>query len=775
MPLRSRSVAGFANCQLLHHYRSKPISRTSSIHGALIRFNHSSTDPPPERPPWSRRVRRPEQRGKDPKKPPESQNFEIKSNFLGEPGKILVVPDRRRRKPDHRKAKPGKKKPSNDAENENDVPFMLSELGKQEYSVEDEEVTQRVEGFRSLYSPGAELSNEEWEKLSLKLWSSFTANQLAAYVSEHLPSEPLHWKLEGALEWMPGTSEFVENESAYRTSIAQRLMKPKGFRGKKFLAEQILRDCWRLGISAEVGQQDIRLPTEYISLFINSDNFSFDEIGSLNGANIKIMRAIGLVRITGTRAGCTAASDIINDATNRIREEDFEPRSRADTKFEDVFTPKFLEWVSKSYGVSFSLNSRNYPNKVFYLAENKGGADSARRTLNLATYKAPSDVPFCTYLSSFMPASIYTLDPESKISYFGREKAWFRWAMSATQSTEGEILATPFFDAHQSRLSDVLLNLLRKKSPAATIKGDAAGPHETVTAAVGKCLFMRKPSLKEDIATATELGEMSLPRVFITDVRRTTSFLGSLKLSHTEEGSQPHRIRLLPTAVNADVFPALDLEITAKQMEDSSEPGSKITLRSAKAILSENSVDFLLPENDLDLRFSRTIHYDLLNGSDNVPRSDQGIESLEETMNKSLRGIISATSENMPQVPLPGFCHISLPRKLLKQNPTASQSLDGSDDSSDFVSAEYMFHPVNDARGTQVHRYDFRGHPLNFSFYESGPFFADKTTDISIAMDLPERGGQDSQAEDLVKSDFSSFYNDACQLAFELDRAYRLS
>lgn len=696
----------------------------------------------------------------------------IKSNFLGEPGEILVVQEREPRW----KSREPKEEPKKEPETKTELPFILGELGKQERFVQDEDISERIESFRVPYKPNADLTKTDWDQLRFMLESSFTSGQLSGYLAEHQPKEHIHQKWGDASSWRPGTSMFLDSESDPQTGISHRIATSQILRGKKRLSTRILRDCWHLGITGEIGQQDIRLPSHWISLFFNSDNFSFEEIASLHDAKIDVTHALGLVRITGTKGICASICEVIDDATKRIRHEEFEPSPGADVKFKGVFTSEFLDWVAQSYGVSFTLNSSNYPIKTFYLVENKRGADNARRTLNMATYKAPS-IPFCTYLAATEPASIYAVDPESKTPYFDRKRHWFRWAMSPTQTTEGQVLETPFFNAHQSRLSNVLLDLLRHSKFNAH-HGRAVDTYESITAAVGRCLFMRKPSFNEESMTATRLGELSVPRTFITDIPKSTPFLSRLDMRLPDEGKRHHRMRLFPSALYADTFPPLEMEFEVKEMDSSSGACNHITLRSATAILSENSVDFLLPENELDLRFTRTIHHNLLNGVNNSP-SLHGVESLEDQMKKSLRGTISMDSETAPLVPLPEFCRISLPKSVLKHAKELGKS-------TEYTTAEYMFKPVNDARGTQVHRYDFHGQQLNYNYYESGPFLASRTTDLSLDMDLSKAHDDQSEApvEDTsqqqppqspLQRTFSAFYNDACHLAFELDRAWRVS
>lgn len=772
MSFRSpRSAAGLVNCQALT-YRGKPLFLSSRTPDAFLRLNHSSSDANDRS--WRRFSRRQKSRKNTPKKKEEAKNVGIQSNFLGEPGGILVVQERERRR---WMSATAESQPSEEPEAKREVPFILGELDKQESSVQDDAVSERVESFRSHYKPDISLSKTEWDQLRFTLETSFTAGQLSGYISGRLPETRVPQKWGDAGKWQPGTSMFLDDLSDFDSGVTHRVAALQSLRGKKLLAERILRDCWHLGIAGEVGQQDIRLPSHWMSLLFNSDNFSFEEIASLHDANIDVTHSLGLVRITGTREICASISEVIGDATKRIRHEDFEPSPEADVKFSGTFSSGFLDWTAKTYGVSFTLNCRNYPAKIYYLVENKRGANSARRTLNMATYKAPPAIPFCTYLSATEPACIYAVDPESKTPYFDRKKYWFRWAMSSTQSTEGTILDTPFFNARQARLSDVLLDLLRHDTVNAH-NGGALDTYETITAAVGRCLFMRKPSFKDEIITAARLGDLSLPRTFITDIPRATPFLSELRQRLPDEGKKYHRIRLFPTALNADIFPPLEVELEVKAIGSSSGSGNSISLRSATAILSDNSVDFLLPENELDVRFTRAIHHNLLNGSNNSPRI-HGVESLEETMKKALRGTIAIDDLTTSQMPLPEFCRISLPKSVLKHGKEPGNS-------TEYATAEYMFQSVNDIRGTQVHRYDFHGQQLNYLYYESGPFSADRTTDLYLDMDMPESYDRPSKTpaelpykqyspQDTLQREFSAFYNNACHLAFELDRAWRAS
>ena len=782
MPLRPyRVAAGLANCPICPTLRGA--SRFSAIRSLdRVRFNSSSSGTSND----SREPNKQHRKNVGPKKRRRFRDANLGNPFLGEPGKILLVPYRDRRKP---KGIPNQginiADISNDGAEDGDgtqgVSPILGEYENHEGTVETGTVFDRIESFR-IYPPNSYLEHDEWKDLRIKIRNSFTVTQLSAYLAMAASNGRQN---QDATGWKPGTSEYLEADSAHG-SVTKRIPESRALKGKAGYAERIFREIWHLGLVDEIGQQDIRVPSHRISLLLNSENFSFEELASLHDARIDIASSHDLIRVTGMRRTCEAIVEIVNDATQRIREEEFENDPRADANFQNAFPAELLDWASKSHEVSFELNSRHYPSKILYLVENRKNAQSARQTLNLATYQPRSVIPFCTYLSADEPASVFDVEAKSKVSYFDRQREWFRWAMSSTQSTEWTNSDRHHFDTHsqQARLSDVLLDLIRGGASPASSKGDGAGFNETITAAVGKCLFMRKPSMNQRPVKASQLGNMSLPRTFITDIPHTTSLLRDLSLYAPENDAQHHRIRLSPTAVNADAFPELELELAVTEPKDSPESGDtspSLALRSAKAIMTRNEADFLVPEAEMDLRFIRTIHYDLLNGSHETPAEEQPARNLEETMSESLQGILTKDYLSLSAIPMPSFCRISLPRHIVK----GGAAMD-SDNLAGHVTGEYMFQPMSDARGSQIHSYNFRNRQLNYMDYESGPFLPDRTTELFLDFDLTGRSLDSEQvpgsgseqisptsAQKAMQLEFRQFYKTACQLVFEVDGLWR--
>lgn len=654
---------------------------------------------------------------------------------------------------DRRSSKRGrsKEKASGEEDDRLALDSMLDALSEEASSLSPETVRQRLEEYRSPYKANSKLATGDWEALRTNIASSFTQNQLSNYLAETRTSSQ---GTDGnGVSWRPGTSSFVH------TSPGGHGPSPD-LRGKPLLAERILRDCWQLSITDEVGQLDIRLPSSFIALLLNAEHFSFDEVASLHRSSIDITRALGLVRITGKQNDCESIHEVILDATARIREADagIDPQVTADRG--QVFGPAFLEWLSKKYGVAFVQNAAKVPEKILYLAETEGRAEDARRTLNLAIHETrPKAIPFSTYLPAAELANVYNYNPESNVSWLDRQKSWFRWAMSSVQAAGSESHLTPFFDSHQTRLSDALLKLLRGASAKQSDQG-GVDVHESVTAAVGRCLFMRKPSLKDAAMSGPQLGKLSLPRTFMTEIPRFTKFLDSVDPIPSADGSRTHNLRLIPSSPFAHVAPELDVEIVSKPadiFEDSATSIDSIDVRKVDTILGSNSVDYLLPENGLDLRFTRTTYRRLWDGTTAVTPECQ---SLLEGIKQSLQDVFASTKTSRDPVPLPPFCHLTLPVEYLQSPAQAGTAI------------EYLLPPLNDVRGASTQQYDLDGRQLNCRFYETGPFLAARTAEVILGMDIQEAATHSARDESRgdLEHGFHGFYIAACELAFKIHK-----
>ncbi|KKK26227.1 hypothetical protein ARAM_005239 [Aspergillus rambellii] len=758
-----KGAGGLLNSQLLIACRRNAIHVTSRRHDVFSRSQNTASDSSDgshlSRVPYRHKSSR---RNRNPKRP-QSRKVELDVTSLGQPGEVVVVRERK-----HRRHVPIISTLPGQTADKSALPFMLKDI-EEDLSIADSSViAERIESFRLSYQSRDKLSLSDWEDIRSRLQSSFTIRQLAEYIAENRQDGAASMESAGsekgnASEWRPGTSVFLETGPAAREGVAERVAISQDLKGKDLLAERILRDCWQLGVINEIGQLDIRLPSHCLSLLLRSDHFSFEELASLHEVKVDVTHSLGLVRVTGKQRSCESIREIVHDTTNRIRQEELEllpPNNTTAKTIGRIFTSDFITWVSETYGVAFERNPLHVPSRIFYLLENKFDAENARRTLNLAVRNAsPIHIPFSTYMSASEPSAVHGVDAENFTSWPDRQGSWFRWGISPTQATKMVNLNRSFFDKHQTRLSDELLKLLRARPPTANPTLETASEvHESVTAAVGRCLFSRKPFFEEKQASASELGKMCLPRVFTTDIPRAAHFLRMLTPRFSEEGMRSHLIRLVPSGLHASLFPQLELEVSTKAGKSDSPSDDDCVIRGAKAVLDESHVDYLLPEATLDIRFTRKLTHDLL-----ARPGENCLEGLQSDLQDCFNRSITSDSE----VPLPTFASITLPNSLLGHT---SQNLDSNGSST----GEYMFLPVKDIQGTQTHQYEFRDQNLFYSFYESGPYNPQTTTELFLRKDLVDSstefraGSENGLSPQPLQQDFNSFYNTACALAFEL-------
>lgn len=673
---------------------------------------------------------------------------------LGKPGQIVVVAGRRRQMSNRRNRKP-------QTQSRDTISAMLGDLEIESSTLSDTSVQDSINETRGTYRIKETLPESDFKAMLCKLASSFTHKQLSDYILKH------YRELGdiGEKKWTWGPQAKAKGSGNEETKV---------LKGKARLAEAILRNCWQLVIDGELGQLNFYLPTRLVLLLIHAEHFSFHELANLHGCGIDVTQSSGLVSLTGKRNDCESVHEIIIDATIRAREEDVGISTHINGDGNQIFTSGFLEWIDTTYGVHVEKRANKAPKKILYLAENKVGAENARRTLNLALFNTtcPS-TPFSTYLPASELASTYSYRPEAHASWFERQKSWFRWAMSSSQNEEAESLDAPFFDKHQTRLSDELLKLLRNsKSP----QNNSSNPgQETLSATIGRCLFIQKPSLSNTSISPAQLGKLSLPRIFTNDGILVAQLMSALWPDFPEKKSDSYRLQLIPTS-NAQFLPALEIEVAIESQAD-----GEMDILGVKAIKHTNSVDYLLPENGLDLRFTRTISQDLLHQPSLNPRLERSsspklphspdTQAMLQSIKQSLRDSFAAIESSSSPVPPPTFCNVALPQTIIQQFALKSQLKESKANTSESnVTAEYMFHPLSDIRGALVQKYDFNGRPLHYQYYESGPFLAARTNEVSLFMPIspvaPATGKIDSQK--LLDHEFHDFYNAACDMAFKI-------
>ncbi|KAL1971109.1 hypothetical protein VTN77DRAFT_60 [Rasamsonia byssochlamydoides] len=718
---------------------------------------------------------------------PNHQKMTLDVDCLGKPGEIVVVPLRKRRRQAAQQVQVEQKQSSIEG-----VPFILGEVETELNAPAETDFSVHIEALRSMYRPGDKLHQEDWMELRRKIEQSFTSDQLEDYISRFQRSSSMSQQGDqqsqagGRGTWKPGTSFYLDMNPENQEEMARRVARDQDLSGKEFLSERILRDCWQLGVVGEVGQLDIQLPSHAISLLLRSNRYSFEELAHSHQAKIDVTHSLNLVRITGSQSACESIRDIIEDFLSHIREDplDLSLLNSLRDGNGDPASSEFLEWVEKSYGVACKREGRRSQGTIYYSADNKAMADRARRDLDLAnkTRAAAAPIPFCTYVPASQQANVYAVNTEGATSWFDRKKQWFRWFMPSAQSETSDGMSAPLFDQHDSCLSSDILGLLRGMSNANTdpIQDDV---EESLTALVGKCLFLHQPAMNETTISASRLGELSLPRIFTGNIPKISPFLRLLTPFPGSDHKQIHRIRLTPSSTNIHPMPPLELELGVMAADGWAPSPSDLVVRKVKAIVKENSLDFLLPENGLDIRFTRTVYRDLLGTSRRIPESDVSTPDDDVSIAAEIMKCLEQVVVNYRvygDSALPAFCHLQLPRRVVETSLSSDgEHADSSHGEEGSIRAEYLFPPVKSFKGTRIFLYDFLGERLSYGYPEGGPLFPQQTTHLSLDMDVI-KGSRPSAVdanntsslseEEMLQKEFHSFYRTACKMAFELGK-----
>ncbi|EEP77186.1 predicted protein [Uncinocarpus reesii 1704] len=204
--------------------------------------------------------------------------------------------------------------------------------------------------------------------------------------------------------------------------------------------------------------------------------------------------------------------------------------------------------------------------------------------------------------------------------------------------------------------------------------------------------------------------------------------------------------------------------------------------RKATAILQERNVDFLLPETALDVRFTRTLYYDLLEGREFSSFTDEN-SPLQSSLAKCVANIQYSQPISGHQPPMPSFCNLAIPKKLIKtpryKRDNAPQYAEGETGTTE---GEYIYPPLRSFTAASIARFNYKDLELNFSNPRMGPVFAEQNVNVSLAIgryddelrplaihrDVHKPASAGKAGDNSMKALFQPLYSRACQLAFEL-------
>ena len=667
---------------------------------------------------------------------------------------------------------------------EKHLPFLLEtqELGSDDD--DGQSLHDRIEKFRSPYQRGDLLKPNEWRNLLSRIAASFTRQQLLQYTSVHgRPDASLIREVTNDSSANIDTDVDVKNSNApevvsvdgVEPLVAREVVEEtQSLLRKEAMAEAVLRDCWQLGITSDLGRVDICLQRPWIFLLMNSKSSNLKEFASTCGARVEAWLDLKLVRVTGTKHACQAVSKTIEEAGTRIKAEfvQLTPLGRTDPFQMECLRRNlhrpFLRWINFTYGV-FAMNKGNshISKMIYYFAEDHKYAEDARRTLNLvASESLHGIIPYSTHV---YPDNVDRARLGRNASWLDRRKTWHRGVTLAKRedvSCDGIDTVTH---------SNNILASLKMWARDEGIKQFGPNVRQILTAKVGRSLCsIRKPS-DDKTVEASGLDPLEKKRIFNSDIPQVTKFLRSVNPLNSNAYEQTYLAELTPSALYSRHLPQLVLEVSVR--EEMGFP-RQVRLSSVRSVFREHKADYLLPECGLDVRFSRVVYRDLLS---ELPKpSSRGSQGMEPFFD-ALRGCIETlfASEGDATTSLPAFWHIPVPKVLQPyRGPNLYMASEKWKDSNGTIMGQYIVPPFeNILLDSRITHYDFYGKRLTYRNYRAGPFFPQQTVDLFLSVAVPDG---DTESREMTsrehechnfEKEFHSFFKTACQLAYEVDAA----
>ncbi|EZF33689.1 hypothetical protein H109_05536 [Trichophyton interdigitale MR816] len=768
---RGAHAVGFARCRNFSNLRKPPPS--SPIPRPPDSADH--THEPSHDDPTPASTENPAKFDGSPHRIQQLENVKV----LGKPAHVVIVDNKPRRPRDVVQAANGKSSWKSPTE-------LLKDLQNERVEFELEEVEKNLDHLRALYNPGDTLLPKDWKHLHNKLSDGFTFEQLRKYYQ----NTERNTDSKKSSEWRAGNSSYLDQPPAPQGRITSRIPAFKEMGPKKKLVERILRESWELSIDGEEGQLDIHLDTRPMSVLLLPTMPLLNMFAESHKVNIDVSRHLGLIRITGSKEACMGTSQQLKEWASDVRSIDTglsvaQLKATADLNY---WENTLLPWLQSEYNVSFDIGREHGAVNIHYFHDNKFNAHRARRTLYLAASSLHQKGGLFTNLTNSENAHIYPVFYSDSMDLPNRQKEWFRWIKSG--DSDGRVPGRPpasIYGKGSVKPFHKLLELLFDGDVLSNQRLlDQHRTREVITASVGQCLFEGGPTHDSGQASFSNIENLQTPRIFINEVPNTLAFLDSLEAAPNDDNKNTFRIRLLPSRKEQPFLPELELELEAASLEDCEETSTIPTIRNISAIVSSRNVDMLLPESPVDIRFNKTVYYNLFNRdcveyisteADNVLHSS--LLRSAETFKLNL-----PLTRNQPSMPL--FCNLEIPKivaELLDPAREPSQRAPAqSTQELEYVTGEYyVYPPVQSLAEASVSKYIYKELDLTFGTRDMGPYLPTKTTEISLTLGLydderrPQNALPNRKLSSLPQTDSSigslqsallPFYLRSCHLAF---------
>lgn len=718
---------------------------------------------------------------------------------LGKPGQILVLPLTKRRRA---KVKQQYEQTSDidSAKHNNTTSSLKLFSDSNEQAKDGTEYISYLEELRSPYSRGDTVSRTEYLELQAKIEMGFTLSQLSNYYTSHRNPPPASssgsdietLSNDGSTaaheseQWQANESsdnKAEENEllTTLKTQDARKTRSKTGLRKDK-LAQRILRDCWHLGIHDEIGSLDIRLPPEVISMILVSEQYSLEELAHSHGTKIEPFGSLHLIRVSGNRSACESVRDIVKTYASEIHIESFEQPLLHDNSWlidGEEAKNEFLESLMRTYGIHINSTKRSSVASAAFSKKNENFVQ-LKRDLEIAslTQSTNERVPFCSDVPPTAAGFLQGISTKRRqvMSLLERGKPWSRWTIPTSVEDYKEHSLPPLFSQHQASFSSEIFQILREKSN----ETGQNGHEEKLSATIGQCLFRTPHDLDSTMRISpTQLGESAFPRYFHNWLHAKAESLVKTRRIFPGDRTQVrlHRFRLNPCLSNSQKLPVLEVEVSVPWVNapEAKFPFAEPELLSLKAIVQETSIDYLLPEINYDIRFTRTASREVYRAT-----ASEKPEALRDALLSSMIDMLKD-----PKRPFPPSCQLPIPVKFsFETNQSNSvQTVTGDCEGDiDVVQGTYWFPGMHEALGTMMRTYEYAGERLCYSpsarnyldsrsdhlylemFVNSTPSYYTRLqgrTNVNQSLD---------PASDTIEQEFRAFYMTACELAIELTK-----
>lgn len=713
-----------------------------------------------------------------------TQRLDVDS--LGKPGQILLVPLRKRRR---RTIKQQDDLTSDDNSNKVTSPVSDAFFGNfKSNEIDNNDYSAYLEELRAPYSPGDTVSREEYIELQAKVEEGFTLSQLSKYYNS-FPQRTTPSVSEGDIEVNSNNNDINNDDEQWQATASRETSEDDGLSGaqnpkfrktkkanslrKDILTERIIRDCWQLEVQDEMGSLKVNIPSQVISVILSSEQYSLEELAHSHNTKIEPFGSLNFIRVSGNRSACESVREIVKAYCAEIHTESFEQPLVNDKSWlidGKAAKSRFLESIARTFGIYINDPGRNSVASAAYIAKDEDFV-RLKRDLELANsaQHANEQISFCADVPSSASGFMKRISKKRRkvMGLFEREKPWARWVIPTSLQDYNEASLPPLFSQHKPTLSSEILKVLRENSP----NNGQQGHEEKISAAIGQCLF-RAPESLDSVTkiNANQLGEHSFPRYFHGWLHPKGESLVRTRRIFPGDRTQIrlHRFRMTPCDSNASRLPVLEVEISVPWFNDPKAkfPFSGPELLSVKAIVQETSIDYLLPEVNYDIRFTRTLTQEIYgaNGTEQP-------EALRNAILSPLNGVLSDA-----QQPFPPGCDVPIPTTMLhdilhNQNSSSSP---------DTIEGRYWFPGVQQALGTMVRTYEYSGERLCYSPNVKGSLES-KSDQLNLEMfvntkpsyyaRLQRRNNIDETLDltsNTLEQEFRAFYMTACQLAIEL-------